>query len=177
MDKKPLLLLASIILGILFICSVSSATETPAYMILLQGTDSTLEEANDTLVLTLKETIPYAVFLTEKSYLKPIESSLSLIKKPIPAAVVMKGDKGESTSMVLVSNPVFSEDTHRLTLTLQPQKFYEGTVLSPFVDPGQNDITDDPGAVTLTKLYLEMNENAPENCCPPGTPPGEVCIC
>ncbi|MFH0967336.1 MAG: hypothetical protein V1862_06595 [Methanobacteriota archaeon] len=154
---------------------VCMADEAPGYQIYLQGSDSTLTEgANNMTVLTINDTIPYAVYLLNKSFVRPIDTILPTINGSINAAIVISGVDGETTSIVQVSNPVYSAGTNVLMLDVEPLTYYEGTVLKNFSDEEQNMTPDKIGKVVMTRVYLENHQKAPENT---GICPGNYDYC
>ena len=147
----------------ILISGVSLGEETPGYVVLLQGGNSTLQEGVNDSVLTIEDTNPYGVYLTNKSYIASIEDVIPAVNSSIDAAIVRSGKEGNSISIVTVSNPVYSKDTKELTIQVKPLKFYEGAILKNFADEKQGITPDTLSKATLTRVYLEINQIAPEN--------------
>ena len=117
-------------------------------------------------VLTIEDTNPYAVYIADKSFLKPTEEGISTINGSLNAAIVRNEENSQSISIVTVSNPVYSKNNNELTLEVKPLTFYDGTILKNFADKNQDLTSETTGKVTLTRVFLEINQKAPENCVP-----------
>jgi hypothetical protein len=157
----------SLMVGVLLITSLISGVctgeEAPGYEILIQGVNNIFTEGGDDSVLTIEDTNPYAVYLTDMSFLKQIDTVIPSLNGSMNAAIVRNGEDNQSTSIVTVSNPVYSKDTKELTFRVKPLEFYEGARLKNFMGEKQNLTSDKTGKVTLTRIYLEINQKVPEN--------------
>ena len=78
----------------------------------------------------------------------------------------MNGENNQSISIVTLSNPVYSKNNNELTLEVKPLEFYDGTILKNFADEKQDLTSETTGNITLTRVYLEINQKTPENCFP-----------
>ncbi len=146
-----------------FVSGECFAEETAGYIVLLQGENSTHVESTNGSTLTIEGMNPFAAYIGTKGYLGSVKDAIKIMDKSLDAAVVITGDNGQSTSLVTVSHPVYSEDDRKLTLETKPLEFYEGTLLKHFADEATNQTVKDPDVIKLTRVYVEIHENPPEN--------------
>jgi hypothetical protein len=163
MGWKTTSLMVGVLLITFLISGISKGEEAPGYVILMQGVNNILTEGGDDSVLTIEDTNPYAVYLTDMSYLKQIDTVIPNLNGSMNAVIVRNGKDNQSTSIVTVSNPVYSKDTKKLTFRIKPLEFYEGTRLKNFIGEKQNMTSGKSENSTLTRVYLEVNQKTPEN--------------
>jgi len=156
----------SIILFLLIIFFVSGecfAEETAGYIVLLQGENSTHVESTNGSTLIIEDMNPFAAYIETKGHLGSVKDAIKIMDKSLDAAILITDDSNETTSLVTVSHPVYSEDERKLTLETKPLEFYEGTLLKHFADEATNQTIKDPGVIKLTRVFVEIHEKAPEN--------------
>jgi len=166
MKLKACVRIVCVIMTLLLFPEVCMADEALGHQVYLQGSDSSVAEGEDgMIILTIENMVPYGVYLLDNSFIMPIGTIITDINGSLNAAVIQSGPGGETVSIVQVSNPHYSADSRVLTLEVQPLEFYEGTVLTNFMEEKQDFSTDMNGTILMTGVYLEYNPGAPDNIC------------
>lgn len=171
MKQKALFFLSGVFLIIVLLSGISIGEETPGYLVLIQGEKSTLHDGLNGLVLNIEDTYPYVAYLTDTSFLKPINNTITTINSSGYAAIVRDGENTQDISMVSLSNPVYSDDTKELSFSVKPLEFYDGTILRNFAEKNQNMTSDNTENVTMTRVYLEIHQEIPDNTYPTNVDP------
>ena len=141
----------------------SSAEEAPASLAYIQGgVSSVTEDQNGTMLLTIPDLVPYYhLSLMEKSLLMPVEA-LALQFVPVNAALVFNSPKGDSVSLVEISNISVADMDNTLKLQVKNLESYDGKALSGFTN-SDSTLKEQTTNSTGTGIYLEIFGSAPEN--------------
>jgi hypothetical protein len=175
------------LLVLVFCSEFCSAAESPSAVIYIQGSESTITNGSNGMMITVKDVVPY-FHITDgvESKLVPVES-LTDISYPLNAVVTLFNAENKRKSIIQVSNLSLSDENKVLTLNVNPLEFYDGEMLKSLVN-GQTPLSDDNiGECNRADIYLEAVWEAPSNalncipcfCCDFGGSGecGDICSC
>ena len=161
---------------LLMIClaGLCIAEDSPSQVLFIQGGVTSITNGSEGMsVITVSEIDPNVTVTTGDQIKQISVGKLTNMNYPLHAAVIFTHADDESASLVSVSNLSLSGENKTLTLEVAPVPYYEGEVLSSFVED-QVELSPDITAVQKTQIYIEIplwpepNLNCPEGqkvCC------------
>jgi hypothetical protein len=164
MDLSRRLRVALALLIICFGIGACSAEKAPGHLMYIQGGSSTLSDGtNGTMILTMKDVIPYTVIeVANRTLLIPMEE-MSQITLPLNSALVLNGEEGESVYLIKTESWSFDAEKMNLTLEIKPLEFYEGEGLKKFTEAKKNLSTEKVRKEQSTGMYFEIDATTPQN--------------
>ncbi|KAF5068017.1 hypothetical protein DSECCO2_247660 [anaerobic digester metagenome] len=165
----------SILISLLSLAGICSAVESYNYLAILSGGESSIvNDTDDMMIITIHNPDPYLNITNNTSTIQSPVDSLLNASLPMNAVAIFSGSDTDTASTVIIENLSISDDKADLTLQVRPLDYYDGEVLTPFIQSIVDLHQLDGITFNETRLYLEMLMNAPENFIPPGNfyPPG-----
>lgn len=147
--------------------SLGAADETSTTLAYVQGENvSIMQGTNGHMEIVVENTISYLNWGSGvNAILLPIHL-LEEFPRPFYAALSFLANKPLGQMIVEVDDLSLDETTQKLSLTVKPVEYYEGTLLKSFT---RENTTDTPGQldrVIITSIFLEIPQITPDNANP-----------
>lgn len=172
----------SLLISLLLLAGICSASESCDNLAFLSGGDSTIvNNSYDLMTITIHNPDPYLNITNNTSTSQSPVDSLINVSFPMNAIAMFTGSDADSTSIIKIENLFISDDKTSLILQVRPLDYYDGEGLEPYAQGTVNLHQLDNMTFNETRLYLEMLITSPENFFPPDDPfppksPYERCL-
>ena len=140
------------------------AADSPGYLATLTGGESQIVNGTDGMMVITLDNPDQKVNITKEDNTSQI--SVGLLKYavlPIDAIAVFSSPEMKTASIIKIENLSISDYNDNLTLKVKPLEYYDGEVLTSYVQDTVNLKELDEKLFNSTGLYLEMINNIPEN--------------
>lgn len=152
-----------ILIALLSLAGICSATESSESYAYLQGGESTIMSSDNTMLLMVHDLNP-DLKLTKAGNTSHIPSNFIQYGSLPMNAVVNFSDSDEKIgSLMIIENLSFTDDNKTLTLQARPLEYYDGTVLTPYLGNTTNLSILDKKTFNETEINLEIMSIPPEN--------------
>lgn len=140
------------------------AADSPGYLATLTGGESQIVNGTDGMMVITLDNPDQKVNITKEDNTSQI--SVGLLKYavlPIDAIAVFSSPEMKTASIIKIENLSISDYNDNLTLKVKPLEYYDGEVLTSYVQDTVNLKELDENLFNSTGLYLEMKNNIPDN--------------